>query len=461
MFTAGKLMLNLLPSIALLGRPNVGKSTLFNRLIHSKRAITHDLPGITRDRMEGIIRRRGQSDYGIIDTGGLTLGTYSSVSNVSGNSEQFEKFIFDQATEAINTSVAIALVVDGRAGLMPLDEHLVSYARKFNKPMLIIINKVDGLEHEDTLTAEFHALGIPLIAVSAEHGHNLRFLEETLSSLIPDFDTLDIPQVETTLKIAIIGKPNAGKSSLINAILGQPRMIVSDIAGTTRDSVDVKFERDGEFFVFVDTAGIRRRSKVVDSVEKFSVNSAIKSTTKAHVTVIVIDASLGISQQDKRLIDLLNDRKTPFMIMVSKTDLVEKHDLAELKKDIVEILTFCKHIPVIYSSSTKKHGLKKILPLAKQIYEECQIRITTGRLNKAMESALEKHQCPVINRVRAKFFYLTQAESAPPTFVFFVNDANRVAENYVRYLERSLRSLFGIVHAPMRIKIRSSHNKKK
>lgn len=453
-------MSNSLPSIVLLGRPNVGKSTLFNRLIHSKRAITHDLPGITRDRMEGIIRRQGQSDYGIIDTGGLTLGTYSSVVNVSGNSEQFEKFIFDQATVAIETSVAIALVVDGRAGLLPLDEHLASYARKFNKPMLLIVNKVDGLEHEETILAEFHALGLPVIAVSAEHGHNLRYLEETLSELIPDFDILDIPKIETTLKIAIIGKPNAGKSSIINAILGQPRMIVSDVAGTTRDSVDVKFEQDGDFFVFVDTAGIRRRSKIVDSIERYSVNSAIKSTTKADVTVIVVDASLGISQQDKRLIDLLNDRKTPFMVMVSKTDLIQQRVLKELKEDIKEILQFCKHIPIIYSSSTKKQGIKKILPLAMQIHEECKVRITTGKLNRAMESVLEKHQCPVINRVRAKFFYLTQAETVPPTFVFFVNDAERVPENYIRYIERSLRNLFSIVHAPLRIKMRSSHGKK-
>jgi len=454
-------MPNSLPSIALVGRPNVGKSTLFNRLIHSKRAITHDLPGITRDRMDGIIKRHGKPTYGIIDTGGLTLGTYSTVVKVSGNNQQFEKSIFEQATAAITMSSAIALVVDGRAGLLPLDEHLVNYIRKFNKPMLLIVNKVDGLENEDALTAEFHALGLPMVAVSAEHGHNLHLLQETLSELIPDLDIMDIPDQETSLKIAIIGKPNAGKSSLINAILGQPRMIVSDIAGTTRDSVDVKFEKNGDFFVFVDTAGIRRRSKIVDSVEKFSVNSAIKTTTKAHVTVLVIDASLGVSQQDKRLIDLLNERKTPFIIMISKTDLILQRDLTDLKKDINDILQICKHIPVIYSSATKKEGLKRILPLAQQIYIECQVRVGTGKLNKAMVSVLEKHQCPVVNRARAKFFYMTQAESAPPTFVFFVSDADRVPENYIRYLERSLRKLFSIIHAPVRIKMRSTHNKRK
>lgn len=449
----------LLPSIVLVGRPNVGKSTLFNRLIRSNRAITHDRPGITRDRMDGIIRRKGHPSYGIVDTGGILLDAHSSVTEGPEGIRGFEQEILDQAEAALRDAVAIALVVDGRDGLLPVDEHLASHLRRLGKPTLLIVNKVDGMEKEDAVTAEFHALGLPLLAVSAEHGHNLRFLEESLADLVPA-DWEHIPEAETALKLAILGKPNAGKSSLVNALSGESRMIVSDVAGTTRDSVDVSFERNGEHFVFVDTAGVRRRSKIIDTVEKYSVNSAIKSTTKAHVTLLVIDATEGVSQQDKRLMDLLHERKSPFLILVNKTDLVPQDKLKQLKKDMTDLLSFCPHVPVLFGSALKGTTLNKILPLARKIHEECNIRISTGKLNRAMEEVLDKHQCPVVSRARAKFFYLTQAETAPPTFVFFVSDADRVPENYVRYLERSLRKLFNILHAPMRVRMRSSHTKR-
>lgn len=448
-----------LPSIVLVGRPNVGKSTLFNRLIRSNRAITHDRPGVTRDRMDGIIRRKGHPSYGIVDTGGILLDAHSMVTEGPEGIRGFEQDILNQAEAALREAVAVALVVDGRDGLLPVDEHLAAHIRRLGKPTLLIVNKVDGMEKEDAVTAEFHALGLPLLAVSAEHGHNLRFLEESLADLIPA-DWEHIPEVETTLKLAILGKPNAGKSSIVNALTGEARMIVSDVAGTTRDSVDVSYERNGEHFVFVDTAGVRRRSKITDTVEKFSVNSSIKSTTKAHVTLLVIDATEGVSQQDKRLMDLLNERKTPFMIMVNKTDLVPQDKLKQLKKDMSDLLAICPHVPILFGSALKGTALNKILPLARQIYQECNVRIATGKLNRAMETVLEKHQCPVVNRARPKFFYLTQAETAPPTFVFFVSDATRVPENYVRYLERSLRKMFAIAHAPMRVRLRSSHTKK-
>jgi GTP-binding protein len=258
----------------------------------------------------------------------------------------------------------------------------------------------------------------------------------------------------------MLGRPNAGKSSLINALSGEDRMIVSDVAGTTRDSVDVRFTKNGKDYVFVDTAGVRRRTKISDNVEKYSVNSAIKSTTKADVTLLTLDAAEGVSQQDKRLMDMLNTRKTPFMVLINKCDLAPRNALDQLRKNVSELLSFCPHVPVLLVSALKGKDINKILPLAQKIHDECSVRITTGKLNRAMEEVLTRHQPPVVKRVRAKFFYLTQAESEPPTFVFFVSDAERVPESYTRYLERALRKIFEITHAPMRIHLRSSHKKK-
>ena len=448
-----------LPRIILVGRPNVGKSTLFNRLIRSNRAITHDMPGITRDRMDGVVRRKDMPVFGIVDTGGITLDAHAAVVEGPEGIRGFEQDILNQTEAALKDATAVAFVVDGRDGLLPLDEHLAAHVRRKGLPTLCVVNKVDGAEHEDELMAEFHALGFPLLAVSAEHGHNMNALVEDLVALLPE-ESSEEPPAPPTLRLAMLGRPNAGKSSLINALSGEDRMIVSDVAGTTRDSVDVRFTKNGKDYIFVDTAGVRRRTKISDNVEKYSVNSAIKSTTKADVTLLTLDAAEGVSQQDKRLMDMLNTRKTPFMIIINKCDLAPRNALDQLKKNITEMLSFCPHVPVMLVSAHTGKDLGKILPLAQKIHEECSVRISTGKLNRAMEDVLTRHQPPVVKRVRAKFFYLTQAESAPPTFVFFVSDADRVPESYTRYLERALRKIFGITHAPMRIHMRSSHKKK-
>lgn len=448
-----------LPRIILVGRPNVGKSTLFNRLIRSNRAITHDRPGVTRDRMEGVVRRDGLPAFAIVDTGGITLDAHAAVTEGPEGIRGFERDILAQTEAALAEAVAVAFVVDGRDGLLPLDEHLAAHIRRKGMPTLCVVNKVDGAERADERTAEFHALGFPLLAVSAEHGHNIRALEEALAALLPD-GAAALPPEPPALRLALLGRPNAGKSSLINALAGQERMIVSDVAGTTRDSVDVRFTLDGLDYVFVDTAGLRRRTRVTDSVERYSANAAIKSSTKAHVTLLTLDATEGVSQQDKRLVDMLDTRKTPFLVLINKCDLVPCNALNQLKKNVGALLAFCPHVPLLAVSAKTGAGLRRILPLARQIHEECAVRVSTGRLNRAMEEVLARHQPPVVKRVRAKFFYLTQAESEPPTFVCFVNDADRVPQSYARYLERSLRKLFGIAHAPMRLHLRSSHRKK-
>jgi len=585
--------------VVLLGRPNVGKSTLFNRLIRSNRAITHDRPGITRDRMEGRIRNKFHRPFIVVDTGGITLDHHSAVVEGPAELRGLEKEILRQAQDALEDACGICLVVDGRDGLTPFDEHLANYVRRLGKPLLLVVNKVDGMEREDVMCADFHVLGFPMVAVSAEHGNQIRYLESLMVDMLPeipdsdeeevmaatqedvneeeinvkkhrkakgkvlrekaekeglaqadayiqeglkqsknaddspnigtdsDFDAgsafdadadgtdflvdfdesaqgasseqghneedfeageeifddastaddtddgiaddasvdIETPLVEKPkkkagpLKICLLGRPNAGKSSILNAFVGKERMIVSEVAGTTRDSVDVPLLWQGNTYIFVDTAGVRRRSKISDTVERFSVNSSLKSTSKADVTFLIIDALQGLTAQDKRLIELLDERKTPFLIVLNKMDLVPPSARKSLQKQFSETLSFCQHVPVMQTSAKSSYGLKMLLPMAEQIKAECYVRIGTGKLNRAMESVLTKHQPPVVRRVRPKFYYLTQAESEPPTFVFFVNDADRIGDSYARYIENSLRRLFAIEHAPMRVHLRSSHTK--
>ncbi|MDR3073898.1 MAG: ribosome biogenesis GTPase Der [Deltaproteobacteria bacterium] len=463
--------------IALIGRPNVGKSTLFNRLIRSNRAITHDMPGITRDRMEGIVRGDGDQPFILIDTGGVTLDAHAAVAEGPESHRGFEEDILRQTRAAIAESTALVLVVDAREGLTPFDEHIAAYIRRSDKPAMVAVNKTDGPEKAEALMAEFYSLGLPLLPCSAEHGFNMRALEEAIREFLPDADgerpapgrdglegsggdEPDPEDEEAPLRLAFLGKPNAGKSSLVNALAGTARMIVSDIAGTTRDSVDVSADHDGLPVTFVDTAGVRRRSKVVDTVERYSVNSSIKSTTKAHITLLVVDGPGGLSQQDKRLIDLLNERVTPFAVLINKCDLMNAAQMKEAEKAYKEALAFCPHVPVLLVSAVSGRNLKKIIPLARKLRRECATRIGTGELNRAFEAILASHQPPLVKGARAKFYYMTQAESKPPTFVFFVNNEERVLPSYARYMERSLRKAFGIAHAPIRIHFRSSHAKK-
>lgn len=491
-----------LPLVVLLGRPNVGKSTLFNRLIRSNRAITHDRPGVTRDRMEGVVRSKGKRPFAIMDTGGVTLDSHARVEEGPEGIRGFESAILEQAKEAIAGADLLCLVVDARDGLTPFDQHLASFLRRESRPLLLVVNKVDGPERAEILAAEFHSLGLEMVQCSAAHGYNVRELELALrEKMFADMDDdgeqteLDSPEPDDAhpgddshepgddsegsggepadserpaparpdgpLRLALLGRPNAGKSSLVNALAGKDRMIVSNVAGTTRDSVDVAVNFKGEPCVFVDTAGVRRRSKITDVVERYSVNSSLKTTSKADVTLLMLDAGEGLTLQDKRLIDLLDERKTPFMVLVNKSDLIPDDKRKSIEKDFKEALQFCKHVPLLFICALNRRNIAKIVPLAKRIRQECSTRITTGVLNKALESMLSGHQPPMIKGVRAKFYYLTQAEILPPTFVFFVNNADLIATSYARYLDRTLREHLQIKHAPIRIHFRSSHKGKK
>lgn len=446
----------MLPTLALIGRPNVGKSTLFNRLLRRNRAIVHDRPGVTRDRIYGEVRE-GETRYALIDTGGMVL-------EAEPGGEGFERPIFEQAREAMSEAQAILFVVDGREGLTPLDSDAAAYVRQSNRPTLLVVNKVDGAEQEHLATAEFHALGFDMVAVSGAHGFGLEELRERavdLARQVAPAEGEEAPGRERGLTLAMLGRPNVGKSSLVNAMTRQERLIVSDVPGTTRDFVDVTFESGGRTYTFVDSAGVRRRANIEDSLERFTVLRALKSSKRAEITLLVLDAVEGLARQDKRLIAFLAGEKTPFIVVVNKMDLVPKAELPARRKEFAEALFLAPHAPIVYTSTVTRAGLGGLLPLAEKLRKECGLRVGTGQLNRAMREAIERHQPPMVNRRRAKFYYLTQADEPVPTFVFFVNNADWVKPAYVKYLENSLRRIFSIRMAPVDVLLRSSHGKKK
>lgn len=437
-----------LPMVALIGRPNVGKSTLFNRLIKKRVSITHDMAGVTRDSIFSEVRGETRA-YMLIDTGGL----------VPDSSDEIEISIFEQAREAMAGADLILFIVDGRAGLHPQDEQVGQYLRQSGKEVRVIINKVDGPEQEETLAADFYALGFPLQCVSAAHGFGMGGLREMIETALPKDQCEEVEQPQGGLKIALLGRPNAGKSSTINALLGKKRLMVSAEAGTTRDCVDVTVQRGGKTYTFVDTAGVRRKSKVTDSLEYFSVVHSMQAAKQADVVVLVLDIMDGVVGQDKRLLSFLDTEKIPFVILVNKIDLLTKDQLAKAKKELVDQFAFCGHVPVLYSSSVSMAGLGGLLPLIEKLWEQCGQRVTTGELNRLVKMVTERHQPPVMGGRRGKIYYMTQADSRPPTFVFFVNDEKLFGGSYVRYLENQLRKVFRMDKTPIRMIFRSSHDK--
>ncbi|RWU07181.1 ribosome biogenesis GTPase Der [Pseudodesulfovibrio sp. S3] len=447
----------MLPVVALVGRPNVGKSTLFNRLLRKSRSITHDLPGVTRDRIYGECVM-GDVRFDLVDTGGMVLESEATPEL----SKDFEDEIFDQAQEAIEEANIILFVVDGKEGLTPLDEQAAEYVRRSGKTVFMLVNKVDGSEFAPQMTAEFHSLGIEFLPVSASHGYNLNDVRAQVRRLVID---LDFPEeeddgIEKGLRITMLGRPNAGKSSIINALIGKDRLIVSDVAGTTRDSIDVTFEKQGKRYTFVDTAGVRKRANIQEHLEKISVIRALRNSKRSDVTVLIIDITLGVGRQDKRLIEFLAKEKTPFIVVVNKADLVPRNETNQALEAFREELRIIPHVPIVMTSAHKGVGIGKLLPMAETLRRECEIRVGTGELNRALAKVVEKVQPPVVKRRRPKFYYVTQADEPIPTFVFFCNDHTIVKDSYVRYLENQFRKLLGIKSAPVNIVFRSSHDKK-
>lgn len=439
-----------LPMVALIGRPNVGKSTLFNRIIKKRVSITHDMAGVTRDSIFSEVRGETRS-FMLIDTGGL----------VPDSSDEIEISIFEQAREAMAGADLILFIVDGRTGLHPQDEQVGQFLRQSGKEVRVIVNKVDGPEQEDSRAADFYALGFPLHCVSASHGFGMGDLREMIEAALPGDRPEGDEQLRGGLKVALLGRPNAGKSSTINALLGKKRLMVSAEAGTTRDCVDVTVQRGGKTYTLVDTAGVRRKSKVTDTLEYFSVVHSMQAAKQADVVVLVLDVMDGVVGQDKRLLSFLDTEKVPFVIVVNKIDLLTKDQLAKAKKDLVDQFAFCAHVPVLYSSSVSMAGLGGLLPLIEKLWEQCGQRVTTGELNRLVKMVTERHQPPVMGGRRGKIYYMTQADSRPPTFVFFVNDEKLFHGSYVRYLENQLRKVFRMDKTPIRMVFRSSHDNEK
>lgn len=448
----------MLPIVALIGRPNVGKSTLFNRLLRKSRSITHDMPGVTRDRIYGECIMKDVR-FSLVDTGGMVLESEA----IPELSKDFEDEIFDQAREALEEAHALIFVVDGKEGLSPLDLQAAEYIRKSDKPMLMLVNKVDGSEREDSALADFWQLGLEMMPVSSAHGYNLNEVRDAVRSMVKGLELAEEEDdgVERGLKVSMLGRPNAGKSSMVNKMIGSNRLIVSDVAGTTRDSIDVTVDIGEKRYTFVDTAGVRKRANITDSLERISVLRALKNSRRSEVTVLVIDATLGVGRQDKRLIEFLAREKVPFIVAVNKIDLVPRDETDFVMQGFEHELRIVPHVPVIKTSTTKGVGVGRILPLAEQIVEEGTTRVGTGELNRAMHLVIQKHQPPVVKRRRPKFFYITQAKDEDVlTFVFFVSDHTLVKASYERYLENQLRKLFGIKMAPINVVFRSSHDKK-
>jgi GTP-binding protein len=443
-------MNDLLPLVALVGRPNVGKSTLFNRLIKRRVSITHDMPGVTRDTIFCEVRGENRI-YTLVDTGGI----------VPNSSDEIELDIFEQAREAMTSADLILFVVNGRDGLHPQDEQVAQFLRQSGREVRVVVNKVDGPEQEEILSADFFALGFPMNAVSAAHGFGMGELRDVIESCLPVMESGEAEARPGGLKIALLGRPNAGKSSTINALVGKKRLIVSPEAGTTRDCVDVTLERGGKTYTFVDTAGVRRKSRVTESLEYFSVVHAFQAARRADVVVLVLDVVSGVVGQDKRLLSFLDEEKVPFVIVVNKIDLLTKDQLAKARKELVQEFAFCAHVPVLFSSSVSMAGLGGLLPLVDKLWEQCGQRVTTGELNRLVKMVTERHQPPVMGGRRGKIYYMTQADSRPPTFVFFVNADKLFVGSYVRYLENQLRKVFRLDKTPIRMVFRSSHDKEK
>lgn len=418
--------------VAIVGRPNVGKSTLFNKLAGERIAIVDDKPGVTRDRIYAESEWLNNK-FTIIDTGGIEIE----------NEDIIKKQMRRQAQIAIETSDIILFIVDGKNGLVPADKEIALMLRKSGKPVVLVVNKIDRVDEEQN-KFEFYNLGLgEPISISASQGLGLgEMLDEVLKYIKQNGED---EKDDEYIKVSFIGKPNVGKSSLVNKLVGEERNIVSNIPGTTRDSTNSYVETKNGKFILVDTAGIRRKSKVKEEVERYSVIRALASIEKCDVCVLMIDASEGISEQDERIVGYAHSQNKAIVIAVNKWDLIEKDSkTTELfKRSIRQKLSFIQFAPIIFISAKTGKRVNKILSVVKECYDNYCKRISTGVLNEVINDALMMKEPPVVGYKRLKIYYVTQVGIKPPTFVFFVNDSKAIHFSYKRYLENRLRESFG------------------
>lgn len=439
------------PKVAIVGRPNVGKSTLFNRLTGGRTAIVEDTPGITRDRIYKDAEWCGKT-FTLIDTGGIEPKSDDVILR------QMKR----QAELAIEQADVIIFMVDVKSALTAADIDVAAMLQKSGKPLILACNKTDTPGEPPMEFYEFYNLGIgEPFAISSTHGMGLGELLDEVCSYFPE-EGID-QEEEGAIKIAVAGKPNAGKSSLVNRILGEDRVIVSDIPGTTRDAVDSKFEKDGQKYVIIDTAGMRKRGKIDDNVERYSVVRSLNAIEKSDVCVIMIDAAEGISEQDSKIAGYAHDNGRASIIAVNKWDLIEKNDktMDEFKKKISDTLPFMSYAPQVFISAKTGQRTDKLIDTVKYVYEKHNTHIPTGALNDILSEAINKNQAPSDKGKRLKIYYATQASSAPPTFVFFVNDKELMHFSYLRYLENQIRKAFDLTGTPLKFIIRERNEDKK
>lgn len=440
------------PVVAVVGRPNVGKSTLFNKLCGQRLAIVDDTPGVTRDRIYGECEWLGHEML-LIDTGGIE--PYSDDIILS----QMRR----QAQLAIDSADVIIFVTDVRTGVVATDEEVAAMLQKSGKPIVLCVNKSDSLGDPPAEFYEFYnlCLGDP-VQVSAVHGHGTGDLLDKVIEYLPE--TEDDEEESDTVKVAVIGKPNAGKSSLVNKIVGEERMIVSDIAGTTRDATDTLVENEYGSFVFIDTAGLRRKSKVDDAIEKYSVIRARMAVERANVCVIMIDATEGFTEQDSKVAGIAHELGKASIIAVNKWDLVEKDGktMDSFRKKLMNDFSFMSYAPIIFISAKTGQRIDRLFELIKYVDTQNAMRISTGKLNDVLASATARVQPPTDKGKRLKIYYMTQASTRPPTFVCFVNNKDLFHYSYQRYLDNRIREVFGLEGTPTKfvIRERDKNNKK-
>ncbi len=437
--------------VAIVGRPNVGKSTLFNKLTGVRTAIVDDTPGVTRDRIYGECEWCGKK-FMLVDTGGIE--PYSDDIILS----QMRR----QAELAIDSAEVIILVTDLRSGVVATDMDVAAMLQKSGKPIVLCVNKCDTVGDLPADFYEFYNLGLgDPVAVSSVHGLGTGDLLDEVCKYLPDSD--DDGEEDEYIKVAVIGKPNVGKSSLVNAVLGEERMIVSSIAGTTRDATDSYVENEFGKFMFIDTAGLRRKSRVYDQIEKYSVIRARMAVERAHVCVIMIDATEGFTEQDSKVAGIAHEMGKGCIIAVNKWDIVEKDGktMDSYRKKLMKDFSFMSYAPIIFISAKEKIRLDRLYELIKFVDTQNAMRITTGKLNEVLADAAARVQPPTDKGKRLKIYYVTQASTRPPTFVYFVNNAELFHYSYQRYLDNQIRAVFGLEGTPTRILIRERNKDKK
>ncbi len=437
------------PVVAIVGRPNVGKSTLFNKLIGQRLSIVDDTPGVTRDRIYGECQWNGRS-FTLVDTGGIEPQSKDIILS------QMRR----QANLAIDTADVIILVTDVRTGVVATDKDVADMLQKSGRPVVLCVNKCDSIGEAPAEFYEFYNLGLgDPIQISSVHGHGTGDLLDAVSQFFPpEEEEEDDGEI---IRVAVIGKPNSGKSSLINRIIGEERCIVSDIAGTTRDAIDTRLQNEHGSFIFIDTAGLRRKSRIDDAIEKYSILRAKMAIERADVCVIMIDATQGFTEQDSKVAGLAHEAGKGCIIAVNKWDAVQKDDktMQEFRKKLDIDFSFMPYAPMLFISAKTGQRVDSLFATIKKVANNNAMRITTGTLNDVLAQATARLQPPTDKGRRLKIFYMTQASTKPPTFVCFVNSADLFHFSYQRYLENRIRETFGLEGTPVRFLVRERGDK--